>query len=139
MKFFHIADLHFGKMLHNVSLYEHDQPIWIDRFLEAVDRYQPDAVVMSGDIDDRRSPSPEAMRLFDRLLTGLAARGKSVFVIPGNHDSNIRLSHVSGLLRDKRIFIAGEVEKELTHITLSGDASVLANDDSVRDAYLGGA
>ena len=121
MKFFHLADLHFGKLLHGVPLVQEDQPYWIDRFLEAVDAHRPDAVVISGDVYDRRSPSPEAMRLFDRLLTGLAARGKSVLVIPGNHDSDIRLSHVSGLLRDKRIYIAGELGKELPHVTLTGE------------------
>ncbi len=121
MKFFHLADLHFGKMLHNVSLVQEDQPFWIEQFLKAVDAQQPDAVVISGDVYDRRSPSPEAMQLFDRLLTGLATRGKSVFVIPGNHDSDIRLSHVSGLLRDQQIYIAGELRKELQHVTLTSD------------------
>ena len=61
MKFFHVADLHFGKMLYNVQMVENDQPAWVEEFLKAVDRYQPEAVVMSGDIYDRRIPSPEAM------------------------------------------------------------------------------
>ena len=59
MKFFHIGDLHFGKMLHNVPLIEKDQPYWVERFIDAVDAYRPDAVVIAGDVYDRRIPSPE--------------------------------------------------------------------------------
>lgn len=125
MKFFHVADLHFGKMLYNVQMVENDQPAWVEEFLKAVDRYQPEAVVMSGDIYDRRIPSPEAMKLFGHLLTELARRDKYVFVIPGNHDSDIRLSHVNELLSSRRIYIAGELEKELMHISVpDGDKEV---------------
>ena len=122
MKFFHIADLHFGKMLHNVPLVETDQPDWVEAFLEAVDIHQPDAVVIAGDVYDRRVPSEEAMRLFDHLLTELAKREKYVFVIPGNHDSTGRLSHVNELLASHRIYIAGALQKELTHVTVPSDS-----------------
>lgn len=121
MKFFHLADLHFGKTVHNVSMAEQDQPYWLERFLEAADRYAPDAVVISGDIYDRKSPAPEAMALFDRLLTGLAARNIYVFAVPGNHDSAARLSHVKELLKSHRIYIAGEAERELIHVTVTDE------------------
>ena len=121
MKFFHIGDLHFGKMLHNVPLIEKDQPYWVERFIDAVDAYRPDAVVIAGDVYDRRIPSPEAMKLFDHLLTQLAARDVCVFVIPGNHDSAVRLSHVSELLETHKIYIAGDVTRELTHVTVTSE------------------
>lgn len=121
MKFFHVGDLHFGKLLHHVPLIEEDQPYWVEQLIRAVDEYQPDAVVIAGDVYDRRVPSPEAMKLFDHLLTELAKRDKYVFVIPGNHDSAIRLSHVSELLKSQKIYIAGELEKELLHVTVPGD------------------
>lgn len=120
MRFFHIGDLHFGKMLYNVPLTETDQAFWVDRFLEAVDEYGVDAVVIAGDIYDRRVPGAEAMSLFDRLLCALAKREKYVFVIPGNHDSAVRLSHVSSLLRTNRIYIAGQLERTLLHVTVPG-------------------
>ena len=34
MKFFHVGDLHFGKMLHNVSLVEADQSFWVEEFIK---------------------------------------------------------------------------------------------------------
>ena len=36
MRFLHIADLHFGKSLHDCSLVEEDQPFWVERFMELV-------------------------------------------------------------------------------------------------------
>ena len=118
MKFFHIGDLHFGKMLHQIPLVEADQPFWVDSFLRAVDEHQPDAVVIAGDVYDRKVPSPEAMKLFDHLLTELAKREKQVFVVPGNHDSSVRLSHVGELLAAHGIFIAGELQKQIMHRTI---------------------
>ncbi|MBR2766264.1 MAG: exonuclease SbcCD subunit D [Blautia sp.] len=121
MKFFHIADLHFGKMLHNVPLTETDQAYWVEQFLQAVDTYEPDAVVIAGDIYDRRVPPPEALKLFDHLLTELSRRDRSVFVIPGNHDSTVRLSHVHELLTSHHIYIADELGPELTHVTVHAE------------------
>ena len=59
MKFLHIADLHFGKSLHECPLVEEDQPWWVDRFLELTDSVKPDAVLIAGDVYDRSSPSGE--------------------------------------------------------------------------------
>ena len=51
MKFLHLADLHFGKSIHGVSLVENgDQPAWAERFLKLAEELRPDAVVMAGDI-----------------------------------------------------------------------------------------
>ena len=121
MRFFHVGDLHFGKMLHNVPLIEEDQPFWVEQLLAAADEYQPDAVVIAGDVYDRQVPPPEAMRLFDHMVTELSRRGICVLVIPGNHDSAARLSHVSGLLTSHNIYIAGDLHRELRHVTLERD------------------
>lgn len=125
MKFFHVGDLHFGKTLHNVSLVEKDQPYWVEQFIKKVDEYEPDAVVIAGDVYDRRVPSPEAMTLFDHLLTELSRRGKYLFVIPGNHDSAVRLAHVNELLVSHNIYIAGELQKELIHVTVPGEGEAV--------------
>ena len=125
MKFFHVGDLHFGKTLHNVSLVEKDQPYWVEQFIKKVDEYEPDAVVIAGDVYDRRVPSPEAMTLFDHLLTELSRREKYVFVIPGNHDSAVRLAHVNELLVSHNIYIAGELQKELIHVTVPGEGEAV--------------
>ncbi|MCQ2508038.1 MAG: exonuclease SbcCD subunit D C-terminal domain-containing protein [Dorea sp.] len=120
MKFFHLGDLHFGKTLHSISLIDEDQPFWVEQFLKAVDEYQVDAVVIAGDVYDTRRPEPQEMLLLDHLLTELAKRDKYVFVIPGNHDHSIRLSHMNELLSSHHIFIAGELRRELEHVTIPG-------------------
>ena len=62
MRFLHISDLHLGKMLHGVSLLEHgDQPYWVLQFLALAEEVRPQAVVISGDVYDRSSPSGEAV------------------------------------------------------------------------------
>ena len=111
MKFFHVGDLHFGKTLHNVSLVEKDQPYWVEQCIKKVDEYEPDAIVIAGDVYDRRVPSPEAMTLFDHLLTELSRRGKYVFVIPGIGETNvtspvISVSPVVFVLMEAFIFLA---------------------------------
>ena len=54
MKFIHTSDWHLGKMIYGRSLLE-DQEYFIKQvFLPAVDREQPDFVILAGDIYDRQ-------------------------------------------------------------------------------------
>ena len=76
--------------------------------------------MIAGDVYDRRIPCVEAMKLFDHLLTELALRDKYVFVIPGNHDSPARLSYTKELLALRKIYIAGELKREMMQITVPG-------------------
>ena len=120
MRFLHIADLHLGKMIHGVSMLENgDQPWWIDRFLTLVEEQKPEAVLISGDVYDRGSPSAAAVEQLSRLVEGLAARKVCVFLTAGNHDSGQRLAFARDLLAEQDVHIAGTVEKELIHVTLT--------------------
>lgn len=119
MKFFHLADLHLGKIVHGYSMIEMgDQPYWMEQLLKKAEEHQPEAVLISGDIYDRAVPSKEAVRLFDELLTRLAERGIAVLLIAGNHDSGTRLSFGDQLLCRQGVYIAGEVKKEIRCVTL---------------------
>lgn len=120
MKFFHLSDLHFGKMLHGTSLLERgDQRDWVEKFLALAGREKPQAVVIAGDVYDRSMPSGEAMQLFSHLVTELARQPVEVLVIAGNHDSGERLSCYNELLEQQHVHIAGEVRREMAHVTLS--------------------
>lgn len=122
MKFFHLADLHFGKSLHGFSLIDQgDQPDWVCKFLELVDETKPDAVCIAGDVYDRSVPSREAVELLDKLLTELSERGIAVLLIAGNHDSGPRLNFASALLKKQNVYIAGNVEKEIRHVELQDE------------------
>lgn len=122
MKFLHLADLHFGKTIHGVSLLENeDQPVWVDRFLALTDDIQPDAVVIAGDVYDRSAPSGDAVALLDRMITALADRSIPVLLVAGNHDSGQRLSFAGQLLAKQNIHITGVLSRELPHVTLQDE------------------
>ena len=122
MKLFHLADLHLGKCIHGYSMIEMgDQPYWITKILEKVDQLKPDAVLIAGDVYDRAVPSKEAVNLLDEFLTKLAERKIPVFLIAGNHDSGSRLAFADKLLCNQRIYIAGEVSRDVKCITLEDE------------------
>ena len=71
LKFLHLADLHLGKSLYGVSLIDNkDQETWMERFLEKAAALMPDAIVLSGDIYDRSSPSDPAGQTGDSRADG---------------------------------------------------------------------
>ena len=122
MKLFHLADLHLGKCIHGYSMIEmEDQPYWITKILEKADQLKPDAVLIAGDVYDRAVPSKEAVNLLDEFLTKLADRKIPVFLIAGNHDSGSRLAFADKLLCNQRIYIAGEVSRDVKCITLEDE------------------
>jgi len=119
MRFLHISDLHLGKVIHGVSMLENgDQPCWVERFLELTEELRPEAVLISGDVYDRGSPSGAAVELLSRLVEGLAERGVCVLLVAGNHDSGQRLAFAQSLLAKQNVHIAGKVEARMERVTL---------------------
>ena len=121
MRFLHLADLHFGKSIHGVSLLEKgDQGFWVDRFLERAEELRPDAVLIAGDVYDRSAPSGEAVELMSRMLTALAERGIPVMLVAGNHDSVQRLSFARPLLEREGLHISPALSgsPELSRVVL---------------------
>ena len=82
MRFLHLADLHLGKQMNDLSLLP-DQEYILEQILSIAKSERVDAVLISGDVYQRSAPQAEAMSLFDRFVSGLAAQGKKVFVISG--------------------------------------------------------
>ena len=125
MRFFHLADLHFGKSIHGVSLLENgDQGHWVTEFLELAEEKKPDAVVIAGDVYDRSAPSGEAVRLLSRMLTALSELRIPVMLVAGNHDSAQRLSFAGPMLARQGLHISGLLSDSpiLTHVTLEDEA-----------------
>lgn len=105
MKLLHLSDLHIGRRLMDLSLVQ-DQRFIFDQILSIMDREQPDAVLIAGDVYDRSAPSAEAMELLDDFLQGLADRGKPVLIIAGNHDSSERLSFARSFMARSLIHVS---------------------------------
>ena len=87
MKFLHLSDLHLGKQMNDVSLLEDQEAMLMYQIVSIAQKEHVDAVLIAGDIYQRSTPQAEAVALFDRFVSELAAMGKKVFVISGNHDS----------------------------------------------------
>ena len=122
MKFLHISDLHFGKVIHGVSMLENrDQPYWAEKFLALSEEIHPQAVVISGDVYDRSSPSGAAVELLSCLVEKLAELGICVMLVAGNHDSGQRLAFARSLLARQNVHIAGTVGEKLDCVKLEDD------------------
>ena len=124
MRFLHLSDLHFGKVIHGLSLLENgDQGAWVDRFLELTDRVKPDAVVIAGDVYDRSAPSGDAVQLLSRMLTALSEREIPVLMTAGNHDSLQRLSFAAPLLARQGVHISRMLSQSplLSHVSLADE------------------
>ena len=119
MKLIHLADLHFGRQLHGLSLVtQGDQEYWCRGCLKVIDEEKPDAVLIAGDVYDRSQPGSEARRLCSDFLTALAARGIPVCMISGNHDSGENIAYLGDLVREKKLYVAGVLENPLQCVTL---------------------
>ena len=117
MKWVHLSDLHIGKIVNGYSMLEEQRDIF-EKILEIIEQEAPDAVLLSGDIYDKAAPSAEAMALLDWLLTALAAEGRAVLLISGNHDSAERLSVGARLMQKSRVYVAPVYRGELETVTL---------------------
>ena len=117
MRFLHIADLHLGKQMNDLSLLP-DQAYILDQIVSIAERERAEAVLIAGDVYQRSSPQAEAMALFDSFVTRLAGLGKQVFVISGNHDSAPRVSYLSSLIRSSGVYVTEAFDGTLQSVTL---------------------
>src|SRR2546421_3667741 len=98
MRFLHTGDWHVGKAIRGRSR--------SDEFAAALDEVvgiaaaeAVDAVLIAGDLYEHRAASPEADGLVFETLVRLHEARTPVVVIPGNHDSALRLEAMAKLLR----------------------------------------
>ncbi len=117
MRFLHLADLHLGKQMNDLSLLP-DQEYILRQILEIADHERVDAVLISGDVYQRSSPQAEAMALFDGFVSRLAGSGKKVFVISGNHDSAQRISYFASLLKSSGVHVTETFDGTPQHVSL---------------------
>lgn len=120
MRFIHTADWHLGKLFGQRHMTE-DQAYVLEELLALCADLRPDALVIAGDVYDRAIPPPEAVELFNTILTKLSERGISVLFIAGNHDSAVRLGFGAQLLRSSGIYLAGVVRAAEPPVILSDE------------------
>ena len=118
MRLIHTADWHLGRLFHNQHLTA-DQDYVLRQLVELVAEVKPAAVIVAGDLYDRAVPPIEAVDLLDHVLTELVDRlGVPVIAIAGNHDSAVRVGFASRLLRERGLYLVGELPQAASPIIL---------------------
>lgn len=120
MRFLHLADLHLGKQLNDISLLA-DQEAILDQIAGIAEAERTDAVLIAGDVYQRSSPQAEAMALFDRFISRLVSMGQKVFIISGNHDSAQRISYFSALLKNAGVYVSEAFDGVIRGIPLEDE------------------
>lgn len=115
MKFLHFSDLHIGKKIHGYSMLE-DQRWILQQILEIIEKYQPDGILIAGDIYDKNVPIESGVTLFNQFLNSLHEMKKQVFFISGNHDSAQRIQFGDQIFAEQNIHIAGTFDGEIRKI-----------------------
>lgn len=98
MRLLHTSDWHLGRGLHGVDLHDAQQHM-LSQIVACVGTHGVDAVLVSGDVFDRAVPPVTSVRLWASALRELSSL-IPVIVIPGNHDSAIRLGVGAELFRE---------------------------------------
>ena len=120
MKFIHLGDLHLGKIVNEFSMIE-DQRYVLKKVVSIVEEKKLDAVVISGDVYDRSVPSEEAIKLYNAFLKKIVERGAKVFVISGNHDSDVRTDFGNWMMEKCGVFVKGEYDGNAGKVTLTDE------------------
>ncbi|NLX82370.1 MAG: exonuclease SbcCD subunit D [Clostridiales bacterium] len=120
MKFFHLSDLHLGKIVHEFSMTQEQEHI-LGEILAAARVERPDAVLVAGDVFDRSVAPAEALRLLDGFLVSLSQMGIQVFLIAGNHDSADRLAFAAQLISTSGVHIAPAYDGSVMKHTLTDE------------------
>ncbi len=120
MKFLHLGDLHLGKSLLDYDLIE-DQRYILNQIIDVAVEREVDAVLIAGDIYDKSIPPEAAVNLLDDFINRLVDNKLKVFIISGNHDSDVRLNFGSAMFEDKGVYIASKYNGTLKKHVLKGD------------------
>lgn len=117
MKFLQTGDLHLGKFFYEYPLLEdqkHVLKLLLDELKAEQDAGAPyDAFVIAGDVYDRSLPPADAVQAFSDFLAEVQKSFSElhVLIIPGNHDSAIRLSYAQKILEQQRIHIRTDLSR----------------------------
>ncbi len=107
MKLLHTSDWHVGRKIRGRSRSDEQRAV-LGEIVTIAGEESVDITVVSGDLFDVSSPSPEDEKLVYRALVDLATISP-VAVIAGNHDGANRLEAVTPLLELGRVVVASSV------------------------------
>jgi exonuclease SbcD len=129
MRLLHTSDWHVGKAIRGRSrAAEHVEVL--AEMATVADEQSVDVVVVAGDLFDTAAPSAESERIVYQALIRLAAGGRPVVVIAGNHDSAARLGAVGLLSEASGIHVASAIRPPddggVLELDLDGETTLVA-------------
>lgn len=109
MKLLHTADLHLGQILYQNYGRTDEHEHFFRQLEEWCLQYQPDALVVSGDVFDIQQPGAAVKEFFTRTFVKLryVCPGMHLVVTAGNHDSATRLEAEAALWKCINAHIIG--------------------------------
>src|ERR671913_143876 len=123
MRLLHTSDWHVGKAIRGRSRAQEHQAV-LAEVAGIADREAVDLVIVAGDVFDTSTPTAESERIVYRALLDLAAGGRPVIVVAGNHDSAPRLQAVAPPSEASGIRVASAISPgDPADLLLSGDAA----------------
>src|SRR5699024_11391949 len=96
-----------------------DQIYVLDQILDYIDNEDIDAVVIAGDLYDKKQPSQEAMNVVDHYLKEInLVRKKPLLLISGNHDSKPDVDARSEWFKANECHVNTTLEDSVMPITI---------------------
>jgi len=108
VRFLHTSDWHVGRAIRGRSRKD-EHAAALDEVVGIAVGEGVDAVLLAGDVYEHRAPAPEADAVVFETFIRLHERGIRVVVIPGNHDSSLRMEALGKLLRPIGVEVAARV------------------------------
>ena len=110
MRFLHTADWHVGRTIRGRSRLD-EFAAALDAVVEVAADQEVDAVLLAGDVYDQRSVTADADKLVFETLIRLSEKQIPVVLVPGNHDSAVRLDALAPLLERIGTRVAARVRR----------------------------
>lgn len=129
MKIIHTADWHIGHELYGYDR-EEEFDCFFTQLANLMEKEQPDALLVSGDVYDSYMPSNAAVKQLNTALLSLheASPETEIILTAGNHDSGLRLEAAAPPWLSHRIHLIGTIDPTLkrNRIEIEGKGVVMA-------------
>lgn len=110
MKLLHTSDWHVGKEIRGHSRAEEHSAV-LSEIVAIAGEHEVELVVVAGDLFETSAPSAQAEETVYRTLLDLAADGRRVAVVSGNHDNARRLRAVAPLLELADVHLVSQPQR----------------------------
>jgi DNA repair protein SbcD/Mre11 len=126
VRLLHTSDWHVGRAIRGRSRADEHRAV-LAEIAAVADREAVDLVVVAGDLFDTAAPSAESEQIVYRALLDLAAGGRPVLAVAGNHDSAQRLGAVAQLAGASGIRLVSAISRDgVVEVEAAGEVARLA-------------